>query len=155
MVQTYNTRYHRTIETSPQDVERNPLKQKEVQEKNIAYYNSIKTVKPTFDKHQLVRISKFRNDFHRSYQQHFTTEIFQIWEVHRHMPLPMYTLASLDGSEILDGSFTKSELQACKLTKTIHIDQVLQDEPDRMLVTFKTMPAGFSAWIMKNQVYSI
>lgn len=153
IISTYNNRYHRMIKASPMEVENSQAKQDEVRRLNAERYAKIKARKPTYQVGQLVRIEKAENQFRRSYQKHFTDELFKIHAVHTHMPIPMYTLATLDEREVIDGHFSSRELVAVKLTRTLHIKKVLKKEADKILVNFKSLPDNFRVWIMKNQVY--
>lgn len=113
LVQTYNTRIHRTVKMSPSDAEL-PQNQAMVLNAHNAHYTKIagKRKKPKFQvgDHVLVK-SLPTNRFHRSYQKSFRDEQFEVAEVKTNMPIPMYILRSLDDGELISGGFYSEELQ--------------------------------------------
>ena len=58
----------------------------------------------------MVRISHLKTEFHRSYQEQFTTEIFKVYRRYLTQGLPIYELCDFQNQEIR-GSFYQSELQ--------------------------------------------
>ncbi len=154
IVETYNTRPHRMVgDFSPRDIEADPRKLEIVKEINEEKWSKIPPKKPQFQEQQLVRINKYEGSFHRAYQKHFSQELFKVYRVLTHMPIPLYMLVSLDDKEVIRGNFAGNELVAVKITKSLHIDKIHKTEADRIQVSFKTLPASYKVWIMKNQLY--
>ena len=100
IVNEYNNTYHRTIKMKLVDV------------KLSTYIDSSKESNdkdPKFKIHDIVRISKYKNIFAKSYVPNWSQEIFVITKVKNTVPWT-YVTSDLKGEEIF-GAFSKNELQ--------------------------------------------
>ena len=112
VVKTYNSRVHRSLGMSPYDAykpENHDIVMKKHEEKYKFILN--KKSKPSYhlnDKVRIIRLSQPSFKI-RSYQPHFTREIFQISAIDTRLPLPRYHLKDLNNDELI-GSFREHEL---------------------------------------------
>lgn len=119
LVNTYNTRKHRTIGMTPHDAEKDENQTAVLNAHNVHYAKiASKRKKPkyTVGQHVLVK-SLPSNRFHRGYQRSFNDEQFEIAEVKTNMPIPMYILKSLDRVDegvILGGFYGEQKIVAWK-----------------------------------------
>lgn len=110
ILQTYNTRYHRTIRMSPQQAELEQNKTK-VRKALKHYYNKTKEKKTKFHIGDKVRVQKQKGQFGRGYDNIFTNEIYNISSINNTLPVPMYSLTTFDGKVELLANFYENELQ--------------------------------------------
>ena len=109
ILNVYNGRIHRFLQMTPNDAE-NDVNRREVLKRHEEYYNKWKKRKPKYKVGTKVRISKQKNKFSRGYEKTFQSEIFQIVNVHTRLPIPLYTLKSLERNDMLEGKFYESEI---------------------------------------------
>ena len=157
IVDSYNATIHNTIGMSPKDVNRS---------NSLSLY--IKVYLPLLDKRPLkhpaylfsigdtVRISYERHRFARSYQEHFTEELFTVT---RRIPShpPRYKLTDLAGEDI-KGSFYAEQLQkAVAGEDTVYkIQKVLGYKTiggkRKALVQWYGYPAKFNSYINATEL---
>ncbi len=152
ILQTYNSRFHRSIQMSPNEAESSKKKQFLIRDINEKRFLKIKKRNPSLREHQLVRIYREHGKFKRAHAQNFTDEIFIIAKVEEKLPIPLYTLTDLSGSQELVGKFTAWELTPVKLSYNLHVKEKLDTKGDQVLVTFHGLP--FQAWINKDNLTS-
>ena len=111
ILQTYNNRRHRIIAMSPTQAEQLSNK-KEVIKSLKKYYQTIKQKKPKFQIGDKVRVQTQKGAFGRGYDDIFTHQIFNISNINRTVPIPMYSLTTFDGEENIIARFYADELQA-------------------------------------------
>lgn len=111
LVQTYNSRWHRTIRMSPNEAEKpvNSYKLRALMNDKIANLRE-NAPSPNYKKGDHVRLKKFKGPFKRGYNPQSGTEIFIIKKVQRHLPIPVYTVVDKKG-ELVTGDFYEQELQ--------------------------------------------
>ena len=100
IVNKYNNTYHGTIKMKPVHVKSNTS------------FNSSKSINdkdPKFKIANIVRISKYKNIFAKSYVPNWSEEVFVIKKVKNTVPWA-YVISVLNGKEIV-GIFYKKELQ--------------------------------------------
>ena len=108
LMNEYNNRYHTSIHMSPRAV--NNDNEKEVFNTLYGHMEHGKYIKqtPKYAVGDLVRISKWKHTFKKSYEENYTDEIFRISDVLRG-PLVQYRLYDLDYEHII-GKFYQPEL---------------------------------------------
>ncbi len=152
LLATYNSRYHRSIQARPNEVDTSPALQDHVRGLNEKRYSKIRPKRPKLREGELVRISRDRGIWGRSYTKLFSDELFIIDDVSEQFPLPLYSLSSLDGSERIRGRFHAFELTSVKLSKNLFIKRVVEETPTRVLVQFHNFPDNFQAWLNKTNL---
>lgn len=114
LVQTYNSRKHRSIGMSPNEaeLEHNHARVREIL--GVHHGEALKQRrKPRYAVGDRVRIKEHRlnpKNFRRGYKQQFSSDIYKIYEVKTNLPIVMYKVESEDGRK-LRPSFYDSELQ--------------------------------------------
>ena len=95
----YNNTVHRSIKIKPVDVTSD----------SYAEYNEYSNVtKPKFKVGDRVRISKYKNIFHKGYTQNRPEEVFVVSKIKNTVPWT-YAISDLSGEKIA-GSFYEKEL---------------------------------------------
>lgn len=109
-LQTYNTRIHRMIGTSPENAENNPQSHVDIRKQLAKYYltNPRKPIKYSIG--DVVRIAKQRGKFSRGYHKQFQEELFKIKNIIHNKKIPMYEIETYDGTETIKGNFYDFEL---------------------------------------------
>ncbi|HIL42002.1 MAG TPA: hypothetical protein EYG35_01300 [Gammaproteobacteria bacterium] len=153
IVATMNARHHRMIGMSPNAAESNLNNQRIIRERNETRWNAIPRKKPKLREGQLVRISRLRGKFARDYFKKNTDELFTILLINDRMRRPLYTLRNLTGTEVINGQFYENELTAVKLSRNLHIANVLDSKSGKVLVNFRGLPPSFQAWIDNSNIY--
>ena len=108
LIDEYNNRFHRSIKMSPNEV--NSKTEKYVFNTLYGDLEKGPYIKPIakFGVGDMVRISKWKHAFHKSYHENFTKEIFKIKEV-MNTYVAQYQLTDLHGEDVL-GKFYQNEL---------------------------------------------
>ena len=109
LVYSYNHTFHRSIEMAPVQVNY----EKEEFVWHTLYDQTLPKNKPKFKKGDLVRISKYKQIFLKSYLPNWTMEYFTVYRRIAGHP-PVDKIADLDG-EIVKANFYEAEMQ--KLTQ--------------------------------------
>ena len=133
IVNKYNT-YHGTIKMKPVDVKSNTY---------IEPSNEINNKDPKFKIGDIVRISKYKNIFAKSYTQNWSEEVFVIKKVKNTVPWT-HVINNLNG-EIL-GTFYQKELQKTN-QKEFRIEKVIKRKGDTLYAKWKV---EFNSWIDKK-----
>ena len=134
LVKSYNNRRHRMIKMTPAEAE---LEENlEDVRKNVKKnYDKIKKRKPRFKIGDKVRVKIRRNTFTRGYQDSFSEEVFQIFNINTVLPRVTYTLSELDDeAKTVEGTFYAEELQRVggKLFKQPQVLVSQRDENGRV-----------------------
>jgi len=153
IVRQYNNTYHTTIKMKPAEVKKKHEKQI-LAELNRKKLRNIKTrkIKPKFKIDDIVRISKYKNIFDKSYNFNWTPELFRIISVFPTIPIT-YQLEDLNSKLIL-GRFYEYELKKTCLNKNERevylVEKILKKSGNNLLVKW----LGFSApsWINKKDL---
>jgi transposase InsO family protein len=117
LVRAYNSRGHRTLKyMSPIDADEEKNQDKILDAHNERYSKvASQRKKPKYQVGERVLVKSLpTNRFHRGYERSFREEQFEIVEVKKRMPIPMYILKSLDKGDIIEGGFYAEELQPVK-----------------------------------------
>lgn len=149
IVDEYNHTVHSTIRMRPVDV--NSKNEHEVLERLRPAKISVFPSK--FKINDLVRISKSKSLFDKSYLGNWTEELFRIKRVKNTVPV-VYELEDLLKEPIV-GTFYEKELQKTKLPDYFRIEKVLKEEKRKgksyILVRWKGYDSRFDSWIKKSQ----
>ncbi|XP_064605783.1 uncharacterized protein LOC135470679 [Liolophura sinensis] len=142
--------------TSP--YRRHPQNQKEVRQ---VLYGPL-TAKRSVHRYRagnLVRISKVKGKFEKSYLPNWSTEMFRIVRSHARQPA-VYTLEDLNGDQLL-GTFYETELQplTAAVDKFYQVEKILKRELRRgklyYWVKWVGYPPSFKSWVPATDVKRI
>ena len=156
LLQTYNSRPHRMLGgLSPEEAEMDVNNAKVAME-NEKYLSKFKRKKPKYQTDMLVRIKSEKTAFHKGYRPNFNDEIFKIVKVKDNLPVPLYTLASLDDQEVLIGNFYQFQITPVKQTDH-RIEKVLKKDKKtgRSFVSWQGYPERFNSWIQDSDIIKL
>lgn len=146
VVSEYNSSFHRTIGLKPCEVtkakEKFLLKSK---------YNFIKIAGA--NKHKvgdIVRISREKHVFEKSYTPNWSTELFKIVEVKITNPVT-YLLEDYQGHPI-KGAFYEQELQKTLQPDVYLVEKVLKKKKNQIFVKYLGFDDSHNSWINKNDI---
>ena len=111
LLRTYNSRWHRSINTTPKQADL-PHNNKKVLDTLNTSYDKVRNLK----KHvklkigDQVRVHKYKSKFKKGYQRTFRSEIFTIYKVDTVKPIPLYHLEDEEGEKV-EGGWYSQELQ--------------------------------------------
>lgn len=157
LLEGYNRSYHKSIKMAPAEVCS--------ENADRVFCNLYGTtparqrVKMKFKKGDLVRISKLRGVFDKTYEQSFTDETFTVTRGIPRAP-PVYKLEDYDG-EPIEGSFYEAELQKVKMggDKAFHVENILKRRVVRgekqVFVKWKNWPEKFNSWVKASEVIDV
>ena len=155
LLQTYNSRYHRTIKMSPQNAELD-ANNSTVAKTLKKYYAKTKQLPQHFNVGDKVRVQRQRGVFGRGYDDIFTNQIFNISKVNRTLPVPMYTLTTFDGYEELLAKFYGNELQKVTGPNLELVNTVKKERtPQGILRVFAKFRSGNNtlfAWVNNSDI---
>ena len=140
IVNKYNNTYHTTIKMKPIDV------------KDNTYINTNEEINykdPKLKVGDYVRISKYKNIFHKGYIPNWSEEVFVIDRIKNTVPWT-YVINDLNGEEIT-GTFYANELQKTN-QKEFSIEKVIKRKGDKLYVKWKGYDNSFNIWINKNDI---
>jgi len=146
LVSNYNARKHRTIGMRPVDV--SPA----VAERLLAMvYSAIKIAGPAkFKVGDLVRVSKYKTVFEKSYTPNWTTEVFKFVKVQRTNPVT-YLLEDYRGKSIA-GAFYEYELHRATHPDVYLVEKVLHRRGNEVYVKWLGFDGSHNSWIYKDNV---
>ena len=151
VVKGYNNRRHRILKMSPNEAEVPKNKDKVISNLTLYYEKSLSKRKdPKFSVGDVVSLQKEKGVFAKGYTQVFTDELYKITEVHSNLPIPMYSLETLDGTEKVIGRFYENEMQKAnydvfKIEKIL--DKRVRDGLEEFFVKWKGWPSSYNQWI--------
>ena len=138
IVNKYNRKYPRTIKIKPVDV------------KPSTYIGSSKEINyqdPKFKTDDIVRISKYKNNFAEGYVPNWSEEVFVIKKVKNTVPWT-YIISDLKGEEIV-GTFYQKKLQKTN-QKYFRVGKVTKEKGDKLYVKWKDSDSSFNSWVDKK-----
>lgn len=158
MVKTYNATPHRSLgNIAPKDVDKD--NEPDIWARMYLTLNkSRKSVRAYhFKPGDLVRISHNNMPFDRSYDEHFTREIFKIDQRLRMQGIPIYKIKDFQ-DERIKGNFYESELQ--KVSKDVdalwYIEKKIRKRRHngeiQWLVKFDGWPEKYNQWIPEKDI---
>ena len=155
LLDSYNTRYHRMIGTTPQIAENDPSSHLQIRIRTSKYHSTIKPKQVKFKIGDTVRIAKLKTKFSRGYKEQNQEEIFRIKHIKTNNKIPMYTLETYNGDETLKGNFYSYEL--VKITGDVfRVEKVLKKRTvngvEQLYVKWKGFKDLYNSWINNNDV---
>lgn len=157
IIEAYNQSKHSATKMTPASV---TLYNVAKARKNIQQrYKSSKLDRaPKFKIGQLVRVSRARNIFQKSYEGGWTLEIFKIVRISTTRQPPVYFLQDLSGEDI-DGCFYGEELSRVRKNlnaASFEIDKILESRgtsrSKEYFVSWKGYPEKFNSWVKASQL---
>lgn len=158
IVASYNDRGHRTLENKSPNEADNAANEDEIREIHARRYAKIRPKKPRLREGQVVRIkldSKALTPASRAYNPQFKEEYFVITGVKTHMPIPLYTIKSMDTNEDIQGTFYSNELTVVR-GDVFKIERVLDERGHgrnrELLVRWMHFGPQWDEWIPASNV---
>ena len=153
LVLSYNNSYHRTIKTSPTQV--NKSNEDQIWQTIYGRGKQVPLEKPTKFKFKIgdvVRISKAKAIFEKGYTANWTRELFKIYECLPRQP-PVYKLIDTHPTkpEIIQGVFYEENLQKVSKTDEIYyVDRVIKERVLRgkkeVYIKWLGYPDKYNSW---------
>lgn len=147
LVKEYNRTKHRTIKMAPNNVNCN-------NEKFIlqtVYNRQVIWRKNKFRVGDIVRISKYKTIFDKSYTPNFTTELFKVINVNRMFPVT-YKIEDMKQTPIA-GQFYETELQKTKYPDSYLVEKILKQKGNKVFVKWLGFPSSENSWIEKSHLF--
>jgi hypothetical protein len=160
LVKTYNTRGHRTLQYMTPNEADNPKNGPQVRGIHMMRYTKIfnKRKKPTLRKNDIVRIktsSTRPSSSSRAYAEQFHTQQYKIIRVNTRMPIPTYTIQSVDSEELITGDFYANELTIVK-GDIFKIEKIIKTQGKgrnkKHFVKWKDFGPQWNSWIKASDV---
>ena len=117
--------------------------------KSNTHINSSKKINDRDPKSKIgdiVRVSKYKNIFTKSFVPNWSEEVFAINKVKNTVPWT-YVISDLTGEEIV-GTFCEKELQK----KKIYSWKVIKRKGNKLYVKWKGYDSSFNSWIDKKDI---
>lgn len=142
----YNNTVHSKIKMRPIDVGRHNEKQIFESIYNLDRLERYKYRKPPkFKLNDLVRISKNRSHFHKSYLVNYSYEIFKIKKILWTNPI-MYMLEDYNQKPIV-GAFYEYELKKSRYPNLYLVEKILAKKKGKVKVRYFGFPPSEDQWI--------
>src|SRR5574343_400362 len=125
LVKTYNNRFHRIIQTTPQIAENDPNIALKIRLLAVKNQEKIKKRKIKYKINDYVRIAKQKTKFSRGYDEQTQREIFRIYKIDIRKKIPLYNMETYDTLEKLKGGFYDFEITLVD-TVVFRIEKVLK-----------------------------
>ena len=157
---TYNTRGHRTLKyMSPNEAELYSNRHHVISALSQYYSKIVSTnIKPKYHVGDIVRIQKERTKFARGYHERFTRELFEIIKLNTRMPVPTYTLKSLNKGDTISGTFYNNELQRVQ-GDIYKVEQVLKKRTRNGEIEYFVKWLDFdnehNSWILASDITEV
>lgn len=148
IVNEYNNTKHSTIRMKPKDVNK-------TNEKRLlnTVYNRIKilTAPRKFSIGDIIRLSKEKHIFEKSYTPNYTAELFKVIKALNTNP-PTYIIEDLNGRPIL-GAIYEHEMIKTSQPDLYLVEKVLKHKGNLIFVKWWGLPDDHNSWINKNTIY--
>lgn len=146
IVNDYNNTVHSKIRMKPADVT------KEFEKHLLStVYNNMKIAgKSKLKVDDLVRISKYKGIFEKSYTHNWSTEIFKIIKVQITNPVT-YLLEDLNGEKIM-GGFYEYEIQKSLAPDVYLVEKIIRRSGKRCYVKWLGLPTTENSWINSENI---
>ncbi|KAJ8909474.1 hypothetical protein NQ315_014891 [Exocentrus adspersus] len=146
ITKNYNGTVHSTIGCKPQDVN----KSNEADILKSSYSHIKMTGKRKFKVGDIVRISKSKHVFEKSYTPNWTTELFKIVKVQITNPTT-YLLEDMQG-HLIKGGFYEEELQKTNNSDIYLVEKVLRRKGRKVYVRWLGFNKSHDSWIDDNNI---
>lgn len=159
IITTYNATPHRSLNNiAPKDV--NNINEADIwafmylKPKKV----SIRPRKFRFKVGDMVRLSRINMVFDRSYDEHFTREIFKIRKRFRMQAIPMYRIENYVLNESITGNFYESELTRVKKAENSmwYIEKKIKKRKkngkNQWYIKFEGWPDKYNQWIDEKDI---
>ena len=164
LVKTYNSRPHRghNNKLSPNEAELHDnidiIRNLQMERRNETILKGRK-MKPKFKVGDKVRIYLEKKTFDRSYHQKFSLELFKVVEILHRMPVPTYTLQSMNNNDIIVGGFYANELQLVS-GEVYRIEKIvgrprIRNGIRQVLVKWQGFDEQHNSWIPEADVINV
>lgn len=157
VVAGYNAREHRMVGMSPDEAEI-PENFSRVQ-RNLETYRASrlrKRKKPKFKRGDIVRTLLQKGRMARSYTQNFSNDTFFIHKVHVRLPIPTYTLKSVETGQVMEDRLYENELQLVQYGKQGYkIEKVLKTKRNKdgeKMLYVKWIDFNKPTWIRESDI---
>lgn len=158
LLRGYNNSRHRSLKyMTPTEAEMEANQGKVLTAHHERYAKIIRNRKPPkYKVGQKVLIKSLRTTFQRGYQQTFLKEHFEIIKIETTMPIPMYTIRSLNTGDVITGAFYAEELQPIsgdvfKVEKVLKIRKAV-DGTEELFVKWQGYNDTHNSWIKASDV---
>lgn len=163
LVKVYNDRHHRTIDTSPNkaDLAKNQADILDrlrfvIDQKMDKCSKRAKQQKTKFEIGDIVRYSRNKNIFSRSYDESHVIRVAEIKRILKHLPLPMYELQEYkNDKEVIVGKFYEEELRKYS-GSVFKVEKILKEKVlkgvTQVLVKWLGYKESEATWIPKSNI---
>lgn len=143
LITEYNHTRHRTIGTSPVNVNNKKIEKKLLK---TVFNNNIKVAgKAKYKIDDLVRISRYKGIFDKGYTPNWSTEIFKIIQVKLTEPVS-YLIEDLQQQPI-SGGFYEFELQKTNVPDLYLVEKIIKRRAGRAFVKWLGIDSSQNSWI--------
>jgi len=146
VIAEYNNKTHRTIGLAPNKVSIKDEKRL----LQTVYRPRVWTKKTKFQAGDIVRVSKYKALFSKSYYPSWTTELFKISDVFRTWP-ETYQLIDLN-DEPIRGTFYKEELAKTQFPDTYLVEKILKRDKAKKRVYIKWLGFDKPTWEKEENI---
>lgn len=146
LVMDYNNTIHSKIRMKPADV----TKEFEKHLLSTVYSNMKIAGKAKLKVDDLVRISKYKGIFEKSYTHNWSTEIFKIIKIQITNPVT-YLLEDLNGEKIR-GGFYEYEIQKSLAPDVYLVEKIIRRSGKRLYVKWLGLPTTENSWINSENI---
>lgn len=140
LIKRYNNTYHRSIGMTPNKVS---AANESLVRARLTGGEQQRPAK--FEVDDMVRISKVKRQFDKSYIGNWSQELFKIFAVQPTIP-PTYQLVDLNGERI-KGGFYEHELLKAGVRDVFFIEKIIRRKDGKALVRWKGYSKAFDSWI--------
>jgi len=161
LVQSYNTRGHRTLRgMSPKEADKKKNENR-VRKIHVERFNAIPRKQPIFQLNDIVRIkleSKILTPASRSYNPQFSESLYYIVRINTRVRIPMYHLRAAEDDEEIRGGFYAEELTKVG-SDEYGVEKILdarkRGRVDEVLVRWRGFSPKWDSWIPKKDLRNL
>lgn len=149
IVANYNEKKHRTIDMSPNQV--NKLNEKRILNTVYKQNHMLTESNKKFKIGDIVRISKYKSVFEKSYTGNWSAELFEIYRVQPTDP-PTYLLKEINNGQKIIGCFYEQQLKKTLQKDVYLIEKIIRRRGDKIYVKWLNFDDSHNSWISKDQL---
>jgi hypothetical protein len=116
LLESYNSRWHRSIDMSPNDAYKQENRDRVLSVLNKKRYGPIalkRKEQARFKVGDTVRLKIHPEAFKKGHTEQFTGEMFKVRRIVNNLPITQYEVENYAGTETIRGLFYDSEMQLC------------------------------------------